>query len=75
MSEAAEILTTAGQSSCKINGQTISYSVETGMLPIRNEGGDCIADMFMVAYTMQRDESRPRPVTFLCNGGPGSSSI
>ncbi len=33
------------------------------------------ASMFYVAYTKQRAEPDKRPITFLFNGGPGSSSV
>ena len=64
------------QHSIVINGQTIKYSATAGNLVIRNDQGDALGSFFYVAYTQDgvRDMSR-RPVTFLFNGGPGSSSI
>lgn len=57
-------------------GVRIDYVVTPGTLTIRNDAGDPIASMFYVAYTAPRArDGRERPVTFLFNGGPGSSSM
>ena len=45
-----------------------------GHLTIRNDEGEPTASMFYVAYTVP-SAGRPRPVTFLFNGGPGSSTM
>ncbi|HEY6517698.1 MAG TPA: hypothetical protein VIY50_16265 [Steroidobacteraceae bacterium] len=37
--------------------------------------GPPVAAMFYVAYFKQGEDSRTRPVTFLYNGGPGSSTV
>ncbi len=59
-----------------VEGRTLSYTARAGKLPIiDNEAGDVHAHMFFTAYTLDRDvRLEPRPVTFLWNGGPGSSS-
>ena len=54
----------------------IRYTATAGNLLIRNDDDDPVASVFYVAYT--RDgvkDMDDRPVTFLYNGGPGSSSI
>jgi hypothetical protein len=57
-------------------GVRIDYVVTPGTLTIRNDAGEPIASMFYVAYTAPRArDGRERPVTFLFNGGPGSSSM
>lgn len=62
--------------SVTIAGRTIPYTVTPGTLTIRNDEGKPIASMFYVAYTADRAKGAPpRPVTFLFNGGPGSSSM
>lgn len=68
------IVTTRHQIS--VEGRTLSYTVRAGKLPIiDNEAGDVHAYMFFSAYTLDHDVNQePRPVTFLWNGGPGSSS-
>ncbi|MGB6487568.1 MAG: hypothetical protein WBE91_11850, partial [Steroidobacteraceae bacterium] len=38
-------------------------------------GGPPVAAMFYVAYFKQGADARTRPVTFLYNGGPGSSTV
>src|SRR5262245_4831226 len=59
-----------------IDGKPLRYTARAGRLPIRdNETGEVRGRMFFVAYTVQRPAAAaPRPITFLWNGGPGSSS-
>jgi carboxypeptidase C (cathepsin A) len=57
------------------HGRTLAYTVTPGHLTIRNDEGEPTASMVYVAYTMPSTNGRPRPVTFLFNGGPGSSSM
>lgn len=59
--------------SIPFHGRTLSYTVTPGHLTIRNADGEPTASMFYVAYTVP--SSTPRPVTFLFNGGPGSSTM
>lgn len=61
--------------SIPLNGRTLSYTVTPGHLTIRNDEGEPTASIFYVAYTVPSASGRPRPVTFLFNGGPGSSSM
>lgn len=59
-----------------LSGRTIGYTVTPGTLVIRNDDNEPIASMFYVAYVADRPKGAPeRPVTFLFNGGPGSSSM
>lgn len=59
-----------------IAGRTLSYTARAGRLPIRdNDAGDIHGQMFFVAYTLDRPRgSRPRALTFVWNGGPGSNA-
>ena len=59
-----------------IAGQKITYSVETGMLPLLKSDGAPRASVFYTAYT-KAGATNPaaRPVMFCFNGGPGSSSV
>jgi carboxypeptidase C (cathepsin A) len=63
----------AVQRSIPFRGGTLAYTVTPGTLTIRNDEGVPTASIFYVAYTVKSD--KPRPVTFLFNGGPGSSSM
>lgn len=56
-----------------LHNQKISYQAETGVLPVLGKEEDTIAQMSFTAY-FQKDEEN-RPVTFLFNGGPGSSTL
>jgi len=57
-----------------LHGRTLAYTATPGHLTIRNDDGEPTASMFYVAYTVP-SPGRPRPVTFLFNGGPGSSTM
>jgi carboxypeptidase C (cathepsin A) len=61
--------------SIPLRGHTLSYIATPGHLTIRNNKGEPTASMFYVAYTAPSANGRPRPVTFLFNGGPGSSTM
>ena len=60
--------------SIALHGRTLAYTVTPGHLTIRNADGEPTASMFYTAYTVP-SAGRPRPVTFLFNGGPGSSTM
>jgi carboxypeptidase C (cathepsin A) len=60
--------------SIPIHGKTLAYTVTPGHLTIRNDKGEPTGSIFYVAYTIP-SAGRPRPVTFLFNGGPGSSTM
>jgi len=59
-----------------IDGEPVTYTAETGMLPVLKADGTSRASLFYVAYTRQGVANKAaRPVTFCFNGGPGSASV
>lgn len=58
-----------------LGGKRIAYTARAGTLELRDANGAPSASMFYVAYTADGAQPRTRPLTFLWNGGPGSSSI
>ncbi|AJY09605.1 peptidase S10 [Burkholderia dolosa] len=56
-------------------GTTVNYTTTTGHLTAQDANGNPEASMSYVAYTAPSTNGKPRPVTFVYNGGPGSSSI
>src|SRR3954454_13312070 len=60
--------------SIALRGRTLAYTATPGHLTIHNDKGEPIASMFYTAYTVP-SPGRARPVTFLFNGGPGSSTM
>lgn len=59
-----------------VRGQTIAYTTSTGMLPIRNEQTrEVEGGMFYMAYIKDGENPARRPISFIFNGGPGSSSV
>ncbi|NIF39822.1 peptidase S10 [Burkholderia sp. Tr-862] len=59
----------------KSGGTTVNYTTTTGHLTAQDANGNAEASMSYVAYTAPSTNGKPRPVTFVYNGGPGSSSI
>ena len=59
-----------------VEGRTLHYTARAGRLPILdNATGEVHGHIFFTAYTMDAGSKQvPRPLTFLWNGGPGSSS-
>lgn len=59
-----------------IDGRSLSYVASAGSIPITADDGTVEARMFYVSYTVeQAPGSRPRPLSFAFNGGPGSASV
>ncbi|MGC1302068.1 MAG: peptidase S10 [Caulobacteraceae bacterium] len=59
-----------------IGGRSISYEATAGTLTLRDDDGRPTASMFYVAYVADHGKGAPtRPITFMFNGGPGSSSM
>ncbi|HEY7237260.1 MAG TPA: hypothetical protein VH539_24100 [Gemmatimonadaceae bacterium] len=61
----------------RLHGATLSYTATAGMLPIRNDTTGVIeGGMFFVAYNKDGvGDSNTRPLSFIFNGGPGSSTV
>ena len=59
----------------RVNGRKLDYTATAGTLTIRDNHAKPTASVFYVAYTLDGAAPGKRPVTFLFNGGPGSSSI
>jgi carboxypeptidase C (cathepsin A) len=59
-----------------VGGRVLRYTARAGRLPILdNETGEIHGRIFFTAYTLNPTLNQsPRPLTFLWNGGPGSSS-
>jgi carboxypeptidase C (cathepsin A) len=58
-----------------IAGQEIRYTVQTGTLTQATDNGAEKAEVFFVAYRRAEMNDAQRPVSFVFNGGPGSSSV
>ncbi len=58
-----------------IGGRPMAYTATAGTLTVRDNDGKPTLSMFYVAYTAGDGHDASRPVTFLYNGGPGSSTL
>jgi len=58
-----------------LGGRRIAYTARAGTIMLKDGNNDPAASMFYVAYTADSATARTRPVTFVWNGGPGSSTI
>jgi carboxypeptidase C (cathepsin A) len=64
------------QHSVRVNGKALPYTTTTGLMPIKDEKGEIKANLFYVAYTRDGvEDTSERPLTFVYNGGPGSSTV
>lgn len=55
---------------------SIPYTSRAGVMPLKDEFDETEAEIFFVAYEREGvDDKSARPLTFVFNGGPGSSSI
>jgi carboxypeptidase C (cathepsin A) len=74
--------------SITVDGRSISYHAEAGMLPLLKEDGAAKASVFYVAYTLDPHrepdatgttgdalDAARRPLLFCFNGGPGASAV
>jgi carboxypeptidase C (cathepsin A) len=59
----------------RIGGREVAYRAVAGTTTLRDDEGEARASVFSIAYT-RTDAGDPaeRPLTFVFNGGPGSSS-
>ena len=79
----------ASKGSVTVGGNVINYDAFAGTLVVHTKDWDDVpqnkdpndksqtpeASMFYVAYFKSDNKGAPRPVTFLYNGGPGSSTV
>ena len=54
--------------------QTIKYTATAEYLPIHEDDGTLIGNMFALSYVSDAQDKTDRPITFCWNGGPGGSS-
>lgn len=60
----------------KLKDRTLKYTARAGVIPLKDEKGETEAEIFFIAYDLDDAGDRPkRPLTFVFNGGPGSSSV
>src|SRR5882757_3750445 len=61
--------------SARIAGGEVAYRAVASTTTLRTDDGEARASVFSVAYTRTGvDDPAARPLTFVFNGGPGSSS-
>ena len=58
-----------------LGGKPLKYTATAGTLLIRDQEDKPYGSMFYVAYTLDGADPASRPVSFLYNGGPGSSTL
>lgn len=62
--------------SITIKGKTLPYQAIAGTYQLKDEQGPVKASFFYTAYKVHENKgSKPRPIAFCFNGGPGSSSV
>ena len=63
------------QHAAVVGGQPIAYTARAGTITLRNDKEVPTARVFYTAYTVEGADPGSRPVTFIYNGGPGSSTM
>lgn len=59
-----------------LKDRTLNYTARAGAIPLKDDKDETEAEIFFVAYDLDGVEDRAeRPLTFVFNGGPGSSAI
>jgi carboxypeptidase C (cathepsin A) len=58
-----------------LGGRTLRYTARAGTITLRNGKSQPTARIFYTAYTLDGADPAKRAVTFLYNGGPGSSTM
>lgn len=66
--------TVATQGSVTVNGHVLHFTADAGTIILRNEKGQPTGEVFYVAYFKHGGRASARPISFLFNGGPGSST-
>ena len=61
--------------SVTVEGNKINYEAVAGTIVLKNNLDSPTCSMSYVAYFKDVDDNAQRPVTFIYNGGPGSSTI
>jgi carboxypeptidase C (cathepsin A) len=60
----------------RLGGQEIPYQATAGTFLLKDDKGEATASLFYIAYTRKNvSDLSGRPVAFIYNGGPGSSSV
>jgi carboxypeptidase C (cathepsin A) len=61
--------------SITLRGRSLAYTARAGTITLRNAQDQPTARVFYTAYTLDGADPSRRAVTFLYNGGPGSSTM
>ncbi|HTZ55909.1 MAG TPA: hypothetical protein VMB20_12680 [Candidatus Acidoferrum sp.] len=61
--------------SVTIDGKPIAYTARAGLIGLHDQEGKLTAQVFYTAYIADGANPNSRPVTFIYNGGPGSSTM
>src|ERR1700691_2806155 len=60
--------------SIDVKSGKLAYTATAGTFPLFDQSGSRSAQIFYTAYVAKTDNPSTRPVTFVCNGGPGAAS-
>jgi carboxypeptidase C (cathepsin A) len=58
-----------------IDGHPIAYTARAGTIALHDQANNLTARVFYTAYTVDGAHPLTQPVTFIYNGGPGSSTM
>ncbi len=58
-----------------LDGRTLAYTARAGTIELTDDQDRPTCSMFYTAFTLDGADPSSRPVTFIYNGGPGSSTV
>ncbi len=58
-----------------LDGRALAYTARAGAIVLRNDQEQATARVFYTADTLDGADATTRPITFVYNGGPGSSTM
>lgn len=58
-----------------LDGKSLPYTARAGTIALYDDKNEATARVFYTAFTLDGAEPLARPLTFLYNGGPGSSTM
>lgn len=64
----------SGKGTVVATDDTLTYKVAVEQVPLYDPKGGKVAEIVVTSYTLDRVDSKARPITYALNGGPGASS-
>lgn len=64
----------SGKGTAVTEDDTLTYKIGVEQVPMHDPKGEKVAEVVVTTFTLDRVDSKQRPITYAFNGGPGASS-